>query len=94
MYVYLKKPRNRVPWAIIVACNGVTAILALIIRAYLASQNAARDREAAGKAEKHDALDDHYIIVRDETGQEIKKKVDRAFLDLTDIQNREFRYVL
>lgn len=89
--------RNRVPWAIIVACNGAVAILALLIRAYLASQNAARDRMNEGSAEKNAGtadFDDQYIVVRDDEGREVKKRVDRAFLDLTDLQNQEFRYVL
>lgn len=39
-------------------------------------------------------FDDQYIVVRDDEGREVKKRVDRAFLDLTDLQNQEFRYVL
>ncbi|KAI5124304.1 hypothetical protein M0805_008912 [Coniferiporia weirii] len=83
------RPRNRVPWAIMVACNGVVAILSLLIRFYLAHDNKAR------KNESYDSTyDDAFIVVQDEAGNEVKSKVDRAFLDLTDKQNREFRYVL
>ncbi|THH10288.1 hypothetical protein EW145_g1445 [Phellinidium pouzarii] len=83
------RPRNRVPWAIMIASNGVVAILSLLIRFYLARENSLRERE------EYDATyDETFIVVEDEKGGMAKKKVDRAFLDLTDKQNREFRYVL
>lgn len=90
--------RNRVPWAIIVAFNGIEAILALVIRSYLASQNAARDHktelEKNKDAEDAETYDNTYIVVKDENDLDVKRRVDRAFLDLTDLQNHEFRYVL
>ncbi|KAH8117203.1 membrane transporter [Phellopilus nigrolimitatus] len=83
------RPRNRVPWAIIVACNGVVAILSLLIRLYLTRENNARAR-----ASYDETYEDVFIVVQDpKTGVEVKKKVDKAFLDLTDKQNRDFRYV-
>jgi ACS family allantoate permease-like MFS transporter len=51
----------------------------------LVSENTKRERENPDN--KHDAV---YIL--DESGAE--RKVDKAFLDLTDKQNRDFRYVL
>ena len=50
--------------------------------------------EVEGQAVNADRYDDQYIVVRDEEGREVRRRVDRAFLDLTDMQNHEFRYVL
>ncbi|PFH54129.1 hypothetical protein AMATHDRAFT_38116 [Amanita thiersii Skay4041] len=83
-------PRNRVPWTIITICNFVAGLVLLVIRLVLARENGKRN------AEKHDdTYDDVYIkkVLSDGTlGEEVR--VDKAFLDLTDIQNRDFRYVL
>ncbi|RPD66615.1 MFS general substrate transporter [Lentinus tigrinus ALCF2SS1-7] len=83
------QPRNHVPWLILSICWAVSAIILLVTRFYLAWENARRDRET------HDATyDDVYITEKQEDGTVVEKKVDRAFLDLTDMQNRDFRYVL
>ncbi len=55
----------------------------------LASENKRRDTE-----KKNDKFDEIYIPQELPDGSMIEKRVDRAFLDLTDIQNREFRYAL
>jgi len=84
---YWKKqyqPRDHIPWAILSACWFVSAILLLATRFYLARENTKREQE-----EHDDTYDDVYVS---ENGE--KLKVDRAFLDLTDKQNREFRYEL
>lgn len=91
------KYRNRLPWTIIVIFNGVEIIIALVLRAHLASQNKIRDRLVDDNHQEKsgsEAYDDTYIIDEAPNGQKIKKKVHRAFLDLTDRQNKEFRYVL
>lgn len=81
---------NHVPWAIIVACEGAFAILFIVIRTYLAMENKRRDLESSSS----ETYDDVYITVKGEDGSDVQKKVDKAFLDLTDRQNRDFRYVL
>ncbi|KAH9930639.1 MFS general substrate transporter [Fomitopsis serialis] len=78
-------PRNRVPWAILAACWAASMLIILATRFYLARENGRREREP------RDATYDEVYIV-DEKGEE--QRVDRAFLDLTDMQNRDFRYVL
>ncbi|OCB84143.1 membrane transporter [Sanghuangporus baumii] len=83
------QPRNRIPWAIIIACNGAVAVLSIFIRIYLARENNIRERQTSDTT-----YEDVYIVVQDETGAEAKKKVDKAFLDLTDRQNRDYRYLL
>ncbi|CUA76056.1 putative transporter PB1C11,03 [Schizosaccharomyces pombe 972h-] [Rhizoctonia solani] len=83
------KPRNRVPWIVITISYFLCPVILLIIRLRLCRENHKRDAEP--KVEE-DA--DAYIEEILEDGTKIKRKVDKAFLDLTDIQNRDFRYVL
>lgn len=89
---YWKKsyqPRNHVPWAILSACWFVTVVLILVTRVYLSHENRRRDCEG------HDAKYDEVYITRDrDDGTKEEVRVDKEFLDLTDIQNRDFRYVL
>jgi len=87
------KPRNRVPFAIITACSVGSTFTLFVTRQYLAYQNKKRDDEAAAGVTTGDKYGDVYITVT-ENGKAVEKKVDRAFQDLTDLQNREFRYVL
>ncbi|EKM82407.1 hypothetical protein AGABI1DRAFT_117893 [Agaricus bisporus var. burnettii JB137-S8] len=91
MWKKVYQPRNRVPWIINAVVFGVCALVLLLIRAYLVWENKKRDEDFG---EKSDYYDDVYLTHLDEKGNPVQKKVDRAFLDLTDIQNREFRYVL
>ncbi|KAJ7268564.1 major facilitator superfamily domain-containing protein [Mycena rebaudengoi] len=86
------KPRNRLPWIIIGICNVCCMTLMLVIRYILAAENKRRDAEPS----VNDGYDDIFIerLADDGSGRMEKIKVDKAFLDLTDIQNRDFRYVL
>ncbi|KAG2151193.1 MFS general substrate transporter [Suillus bovinus] len=82
------KPRNHIPWAVIGTCYVVCPLLLLVIRAVLVRENRIRDAEPVGEGEE-------YVIERiEEDGKCVKVKVDKEFLDLTDRQNRDFRYVL
>ncbi|KAJ7685465.1 major facilitator superfamily domain-containing protein [Mycena polygramma] len=83
------QPRNHIPWAIITACSVASALLLIIIRYVYASENKRRET-AADK----DNYDDYYITEFQDDGTTIERKVDREFLDLTDVENKEFRYVL
>ncbi|KAF8073573.1 MFS general substrate transporter [Lyophyllum atratum] len=82
------KPRNHVPWIIIGVCYVSCMALMLIIRWHLSRENKRRDNEPVDHS-----YDDVYIE-KTVDGVTKKLKVDKEFLDLTDIQNREFRYVL
>ncbi|KAJ7926956.1 major facilitator superfamily domain-containing protein [Mycena leptocephala] len=84
------KPRNRLPWTIIGISYVACMILLLIIRAVLAAENKRRD--AAPKID--DPYDNVYVERLSSGGIMEKVKVDKEFLDLTDRQNRDFRYVL
>jgi len=83
------QPRNHIPWAIITACSVVAAVLLIIIRFTLAGENKRRDAD-----HKDDSFDDVYLTQVQDDGTAVEKKVDRAFLDLTDRENKQFRYVL
>jgi predicted MFS family arabinose efflux permease len=83
------KPRNRVPWVVIGLCYLVCPILLLIIRFMLSRENKKRDAEPV-----NDNFEEVYIEQVTADGKRIEVKVDKEFLDLTDIQNRDFRYVL
>lgn len=81
--------RNHIPWAILSACWAATAILLLATRMYLSWENARRERE-----ERDTTYDEMYVTQELADGTKVEVKVDKEFLDLTDIQNRDFRYVL
>jgi len=83
------KPRNHVPWIIIGVCYVICPILLYILRIMMVAENKRRDQEPPDET-----YDNVYLKVTDENGEEVEVKVDKAFLDLTDRQNRDFRYVL
>ena len=83
------QPRNRVPWIILAVCWAVSALLLLATRAYLARENERRNR--AGPDAKYENV---YVAEMGPDGKTVKRHVDRAFLDLTDMQNQDFRYAL
>ncbi|KAJ6496103.1 major facilitator superfamily domain-containing protein [Mycena sanguinolenta] len=84
------KPRNRIPWIIIVGCYIVCMALLLVIRAVLVAENKRRDAEP----KVDDPYDNVYVERLSQDGVMEKVKVDKEFLDLTDKQNRDFRYVI
>ncbi|KAI6046644.1 MFS general substrate transporter, partial [Pisolithus marmoratus] len=82
------KPRNHIPWAVIAACYCVCPMILLAIRVLLDRENRRRESEPSGEVEEL------YIEKVTEDGKRIEVKVDKEFMDLTDRQNRDFRYVL
>jgi len=85
------KPRNRVPWIIIAVCYVSCMFIVLAIRHLLVAENKRRDAAPV----QDDGYDDVFIerLANDGSGVMEKVKIDKEFLDLTDIQNRDFRYV-
>lgn len=83
------KPRNRVPWIIIGVCYLACMSLMYSIRLLLSRENKRRDNEP-----HDDTYEDVYVEKVMEDGSRVEVKVLKEFLDLTDRQNREFRYVL
>ncbi|KAI0261757.1 MFS general substrate transporter [Gloeopeniophorella convolvens] len=82
-------PRFHVPWIIVAVCFVTCIGLLFIIRLLLAHDNKRRDSEAPD-----DTYDDVYIVNIMDDGRRVEAKVPKDFLDLTDRQNRDFRYVL
>ncbi|KAI0743076.1 MFS general substrate transporter [Daedaleopsis nitida] len=82
-------PRNHIPWTIIGICYVICPLLMLFIRWLLKRENSRRDAEPVD-----DKYDDVYIEVVLPDGTRTERRVDKEYLDLTDIQNRDFRYVL
>jgi MFS transporter, ACS family, allantoate permease len=101
----LQKPRNHVPWTVVACSFGASAVLLIAIRFVLVAENRKRDREASDSGH-HDA----YVVETKADGTQVERKIDQvrywslwlaviliafqAFLDLTDRENRDFRYVL
>ncbi|KAL0574692.1 hypothetical protein V5O48_007277 [Marasmius crinis-equi] len=90
-FVWQKKyqPRNHVPWDLLSASIGASAVLLFILRYMLDRENKKRDTET-----RDETYDNVYITHVGPDGITEQKRVDKAFLDLTDVQNRDFRYVL
>ncbi|PPQ71813.1 hypothetical protein CVT24_006203 [Panaeolus cyanescens] len=86
------QPRNHIPWAIIAACIFTCALLALSLRFLLQKEN--RQRDLTSQQTSDSDHDEVYMSQTLMDGTIVEKRVDRAFLDITDIQNREFRYAL
>lgn len=83
------QPRNRIPWIVVSVSVFVCALLLLWLRTILYLENKKREREP--KSTKYDQV---YVKKTLDDGTIEKHHVDKAFLDLTDIENREFRYIL
>ncbi|KAG9308676.1 MFS general substrate transporter [Chiua virens] len=82
------KPRNHIPWIIIGICNLICPLLLLVIRWLLARENARRDAEPIED-------DEEFFVEKEmDDGTRVQVKVDKAFMDLTDRENRDYRYVL
>jgi len=83
------RPRNHIPWIIIGVCYLSCMTILLLLRYVMNKENKRRE------VETRDTTYDELFIERVSSDGSIDKfRVDKEFLDLTDIQNRDFRYVL
>ncbi|KAI0137045.1 MFS general substrate transporter [Xylariales sp. AK1849] len=84
------KPRNYVPYGIILASYVGDFVLLLAIRYVLNKENRRRDALEASQA-----LEGYgYVERMGSDGQVIQQKVGKGMLDMTDRQNLSFRYAL
>ncbi|EJU02432.1 MFS general substrate transporter [Dacryopinax primogenitus] len=83
------RPRDTVPWAIILASEFVTISLIILLRVLLIRENKRRDALQTEKAE-----DEFGYVEQVEDGQVVRRKVEKRLLDLTDWENTSFRYPL
>ncbi|KAK8091377.1 MFS general substrate transporter [Apiospora kogelbergensis] len=84
------KPRNYVPYSIMLASYAGDYVLLFLLRYILSKENKRRD--ALPESIAHD--DYGYVEKVDSSGQVTRQKVPKAMLDLTDGQNLAFRYAL
>ncbi|QRW17894.1 major facilitator superfamily transporter [Rhizoctonia solani] len=70
---------------------SATSSVPSFFSSFVSSFTREQERDAEPKTEEED---DAYIEETLQDGTKVERKVDKAFLDLTDIQNRDFRYVL
>jgi MFS transporter, ACS family, allantoate permease len=93
------KPRNRVPWAILLTSFCCQVLLILLLRWYLNRENHRRDAAAAAattEEEKEKFSEYGWLeIPSGEAGKgPTRIRIEKRFLDLTDKENLSFRYVL
>jgi MFS family permease len=93
------KPRNRVPWAIILTSYCVQVVIILVLRWFLNRRNLQRDAaQAAATTEEEKEKFSEYgwleVPTEDGSGKTKRVRVEKRFLDLTDFENMNFRYTL
>ena len=94
------KLEDHVPWGIILMANLVSIACTLALRMSFSRENKRREsaKEDARKTGVGlEAFDDYMILNAGTTrtdGKAVEQKVDKMFLDLTDTENKAFRYVL
>lgn len=76
----------------------MSTITGFVIQFVLSSENKRRDRlyqDALASGKSLSDFDEFgYLELEDEKGVRVKRKVEKALLDITDKQNLAFRYVL
>ncbi|KAF7337396.1 MFS general substrate transporter [Mycena sanguinolenta] len=88
------EPKFVVPWTICLASYAADIAIVTALWFLLRAENARRDALAAEKGGNAAANDFGYLRTVDANRREVKVKVEKGFLDLTDRQNLAFRYVL
>ncbi|KAJ7848284.1 MFS general substrate transporter [Mycena olivaceomarginata] len=88
------EPKFIVPWTICLASYAADIAIVTGLWFLLCAENARREALSAEKGGEAAAYHFGYLRTVDASGQEVKVKVEKGFLDLTDRQNLAFRYVL
>ncbi|KAG8907649.1 hypothetical protein FRB99_003111 [Tulasnella sp. 403] len=86
------RPRNTVPFAILTTTYIIDIIIILIIRWYLLRENKRRDAEKLASGKEYEEYG--YVETTREDGTVVKVKVPIQFMDITDKENKAFRYPL
>ncbi|KAM0755854.1 MFS general substrate transporter [Meredithblackwellia eburnea MCA 4105] len=84
-------PRNVPPWITVIVAYTIAPALLLVIRYILAAENKRRDA-AKGTASATDEED--VVDIKHADGTVTVERVDKAFMDMTDKENQDFRYPL
>ncbi|KZS96309.1 MFS general substrate transporter [Sistotremastrum niveocremeum HHB9708] len=93
------RPRNHIPWVITLVSHVADILFLLLIRQMFAMENQRRDALQASAPTHHADGEEKeeygWVSVVDEAGvRSRKERVEKAFLDLTDRENLNFRYPL
>lgn len=104
------KPRNTIPWSILMAAWGGQVVIVILFYWYLKRENHKRDERVASLRAEHPPVDEKagisihpdlepyeeysWVDVPDKGGATRRERVEKRFLDLTDKENLAFRYVL
>ncbi|KAK4705731.1 MFS transporter, ACS family, allantoate permease, partial [Phenoliferia sp. Uapishka_3] len=86
-------PQNHVPWTIVIISYCICPIILFAIRTLHIRENARRDALAAAAKDDGSEAEVELIDVHHADGTTTVEKLDRAFMDLTDKENQQFRYV-
>ncbi|KAG8929549.1 hypothetical protein FRC01_004156 [Tulasnella sp. 417] len=86
------RPRNTVPWIIILSSFAFDILIISVIRWYLVRENKRRDAEKLASGEEYEEFG--FVEHVQEDGSVVKLKVPIQFLDITDLENKAFRYPL
>ncbi|KIO24293.1 hypothetical protein M407DRAFT_213109 [Tulasnella calospora MUT 4182] len=86
------RPRNMVPWVIELCTYAFDIFIICVIRWWLVRENKRRDAEKLASGEEYPEFG--YIEHTQEDGSIVKLKVPIQFMDITDKENRAFRYPL
>ncbi|KZT60921.1 MFS general substrate transporter [Calocera cornea HHB12733] len=85
------RPRDTVPWAIILMSEGITICLIILLRVLLIRENKRRD---ALQADEKDEQGEYGYVEQEENGHIVRRRVEKRLMDLTDRENLSFRYAL
>lgn len=87
------KPRNIFPWSLILACYLICSAMIIGMMFYLKKENRRRDQDELITCAGSPKTTVEGTSENKCNSSGLAPKVDKAFMDLTDLQNRDFRYV-
>ena len=104
------KPRNLVPWAILMASWVFQVLILIAFHFYLKRENHRRDERVAQLRSEHPSVDEKteidvhpdlepyeeysWVDIPIHNGGTKRTRIEKRFLDITDKENLSFRYVL
>ncbi|GAA5980577.1 hypothetical protein JCM5350_004353 [Sporobolomyces pararoseus] len=84
--------KYRSTWISIIVSMGVTCLLSLVLRGLFIRENKKRDREELERKRSKEENEEQKMEEEEEEEEELQERVEKQ--DLTDFENRKFRYSL
>mgnify|MGYP001584300050 FL=1 len=81
------------PFTVVLVSYAICPMILMTIWTLLVRENARRDSAALAAKVDGKEVEEEYVDVHHPDGTTTVEKVDRAFMDLTDTENQEFRCV-